>query len=67
MENEREQILDYLDKLTLLETDSLRFEKALDWIEKHIMEWFYPELKHDCISLVAINALKFGKVYEVEI
>lgn len=67
MENEREQILDYLDKLTLLGTDSQRFEQALAWIEEHVIEWFYPELKRDCISLVAVNALKFGKVYEVEL
>jgi hypothetical protein len=62
---EQEQILDYLDKMTLFGSDKRRFDKAFNWVDINVPELFEPEFSHNCKSLIAINALKFGKVYEV--
>ena len=62
-----ENALDYLDKMTLFGTDKRRFDKAFQWVEINVPHLFEPENNFKCNSLIAVNALKFGKVYEVSI
>ena len=62
---EREQIIDIVDKMSLLRQD---FDGAFTWIKENVSmpfdfdgeQQFISELK----QLVKINALKFGKIYE---
>ena len=62
---EREQIIDIVDKMSLLKRD---FDGAFTWIKENVSmpfdfdeeQRFISDLKH----LVKINALKFGKIYE---
>ena len=64
-EEEREQIIDIVDKMSLLKRD---FDGAFTWIKENVAmpfdfdgeQQFISELK----QLVKINALKFGKIYE---
>lgn len=62
-----EKALDYLDKITLFGADKRRFDKAFKWVEENVPHLFEPENNFKCNSLIAVNALKFGKVYEVSI
>lgn len=62
---EKEQIIDTVDKVSLLKQD---FDGAFTWIKENVSmpfdfdgeQQFIAELKH----LVKMNALKFGKVYD---
>ena len=62
---EREQIIDIVDKMSLLKRD---FDGAFTWIKENVSmpfdfdeeQRFISDLKH----LVKINDLKFGKIYE---
>ena len=63
---EREQIIDIVDKMSLLKQD---FDGAFTWIKDNVSMPFDFDEEQQFISdlkqLVKINALKFGKIYEV--
>lgn len=62
---EREQIIDIVDKMSLLKQD---FDGAFTWIKENVSMPFDFDGEQQFISdlkqLVKINALKFGKIYE---
>ena len=62
---EREQIIDIVDKMSLLKQD---FDGAFTWIKENVAMPFDLDeelmFKHELKQLVKINALKFGKIYE---
>ena len=62
---EREQIIDIVDKMSLLKHD---FDGAFTWIKENVSMPFDFDGEQQFISdlkqLVKINALKFGKIYE---
>ena len=62
---EREQIIDIVDKMSLLRQD---FDGAFTWIKENVSMPFDFDGEQQFISdlkqLVKINALKFGKIYE---
>ena len=62
---EREQIIDIVDKMSLLKQD---FDGAFTWIKENVSIPFDFDEEQKFISdlkqLVKINALKFGKIYE---
>ena len=62
---EREQIIDIVDKMSLLKQD---FDGAFTWIKENVAMPFDFDGEQQFISdlkqLVKINALKFGKTYE---
>ncbi|ATE82725.1 hypothetical protein HYP43_gp37 [Lactococcus phage LP8511] len=62
---EKEQIIDIVDKMSLLRQD---FDGAFTWIKENVSIAFDLEeeltFKHELKQLVKINALKFGKIYE---
>lgn len=62
---EKEQIIDIVDKMSLLKQD---FDGAFTWIKENVSMPFDFDGEQQFISdlkqLVKINALKFGKIYE---
>ena len=62
---EREQIIDIVDKMSLLKQD---FDGAFTWIKENVSMPFDFDGEQQFISdlkqLVKINALKFVKIYE---
>ena len=62
---EREQIIDIVDKMSLLKQD---FDGAFTWIKKNVSMPFDFDEEQQFISdlkqLVKINDSKFGKIYE---
>ena len=62
---EKEQIIDIVDKMSLLRQD---FDGAFTWIKENVAMPFDFDGEQQFISdlkqLVKINALKFGEIYE---
>lgn len=62
---EKEKIIDIVDKMSLLRQD---FDGAFTLIKENVSIAFDLEeeltFKHELKQLVKINALKFGKIYE---